>query len=233
MHQTFLISNEKLCFAQKKKKCLKYEVMLEKSDNFGTTKKMKFLIINGATVLYHSKGQLNTTLTETAAEYLREKGHEVRISKCDSEYDPKTEGQNIIWADVLIWQFPAWWMSVPWTVKKYMDECLGQTKEVLYSGDGRSRSDSSKKYGTGGGQHGKRYMISVTWNAPLEAFTDENQFFDGKGVDNVFYSFHKAHQFCGFKQLQTFMCNDVTKNPTVPLYIEQYKKHLDSILSQL
>ncbi|RYF62370.1 MAG: T9SS type B sorting domain-containing protein, partial [Cytophagaceae bacterium] len=67
----------------------------------------------------------------------------------------------------------------------------------------------------GGLLHGKCYMLSVTWNAPLEAFEDKEQFFHGVGVDGVYLAQHKANQFIGLDTLPTFMCNDVIKQPDV------------------
>ena len=49
--------------------------------------------------------------------------------------------------------------------------------------------------GSGGLIQGKKYMLSLTWNAPMEAFTEEDQFFHGVGVDGVYLPFHKANQF--------------------------------------
>ena len=79
------------------------------------------LIINGAKKFAHSNGQLNDTLTEVADGTLRDLGHDVRIVRADSDYDVKAEVQNFLWADVVIWQMPGWWMGAPWTVKKYID----------------------------------------------------------------------------------------------------------------
>ena len=44
------------------------------------------------------------------------------------------------------------WFSAPWIYKKYVDEVfnVGLTKEVLRAGDGRTRQDPSRQYGTGG-----------------------------------------------------------------------------------
>src|SRR5699024_11318023 len=80
------------------------------------------LIINGAKKFAHSNGQLNDTLTEVADGTLRDLGHDVRIVRADSDYDVKAEVQNFLWADVVIWQMPGWWMGAPCTVKKYIDD---------------------------------------------------------------------------------------------------------------
>lgn len=67
----------------------------------------------------------------------------------------KEEVQNFLWADVVIWQMPGWWMGAPWTVKKYMDDVFTEGHGSLYASDGRTRSDASKKYGSGGLVQGK------------------------------------------------------------------------------
>ncbi len=69
------------------------------------------LIINGAKKFAHSNGQLNDTLTEVADGTLRDLGHDVRIVRADSDYVVKAEVQNFLWADVVIWQMPGWWMG--------------------------------------------------------------------------------------------------------------------------
>lgn len=106
------------------------------------------LIINGAKKFAHSNGQLNDTLTEVADGTLRDLGHDVRIVRADSDYDVKAEVQNFLWADVVIWQMPGWWMGAPWTVKKYIDDVFTEGHGTLYASDGRTRKDPSKKYGS-------------------------------------------------------------------------------------
>lgn len=69
-------------------------------------------------------------------------------------------------------------------------------------------------------------MFSVTWNAPLEAFTQRDAFFEGRGVEEVYWHLHKAHQFLGMQILPTFMCNDVIKDPQISTYTEGYETHL-------
>ena len=54
-------------------------------------------------------------------------------------------------------------------------------------------------------------MLSLTWNAPIEAFTREGDFFEGKDVDAVYMPFHKLNEFIGLTRLPTFTCNDVVK----------------------
>lgn len=124
---------------------------------------------------------------------------------------------------------PGWWMGEPWIVKKYIDDVFTAGHGVFYKNDGRSRDDASKKYGSSGLLKNKKYMLSLTWNAPIQAFDDENEFFNGAGVDGVYLHFHKAHEFLGMSALPTFIANDVIKNPQVQEYFTNYKAHLEKI----
>lgn len=189
------------------------------------------LLINGAKTFAHSNGQLNDTLTELAQEVLSDLGHQVQVTRAESEYDAKAEVEKFLWADTVIYQMPGWWMGAPWTVKKYIDDVFTEGHGSLYANDGRSRSDASKKYGSGGLIHDKNYMLSLTWNAPMDAFNDAEQFFHGVGVDGVYLPFHKANQFLGMQTLPTFIVNDVIKAPDVEAYMAQYREHLTQVFA--
>ena len=189
------------------------------------------LIINGAKKFAHSNGQLNDTLTEVADGTLRDLGHDVRIVRADSDYDVKAEVQNFLWADVVIWQMPGWWMGAPWTVKKYIDDVFTEGHGSLYASDGRTRSDASQKYGSGGLIQGKQYLLSLTWNAPQQAFDDPSDFFEAKGVDAVYFPFHKANQFLGMRALPTFLCTDVMRRPDIERDVARYQQHLAEVFN--
>lgn len=189
---------------------------------------MNIYLLNGAKEFGTSGAKLNQALQEIAKETLTKLGHQIKEVIIDNGYDIKQEVENLKWADSLIYQFPAWWMCEPWIVKKYIDEVYLASYQVLFSGDGRSRSDSNKKYGSGGLAQNKSYMLCSTWNAPLEAFTDKSQFL-GIGIDAVFAHLHKAHEFLGMQKLPSFMCNDVIKNPQVDTYLAEYEAHLKKV----
>ena len=190
---------------------------------------MNIFIVNAGKAFFHSGGQLNALLTEIAAETLSALGHDVKVTHIDSGYTVTQEIDTYVWADVIIYQQPAWWMGPPWILKKYLDDVFTAGHGVLYQNDGRTRSDDAKKYGSGGLLQGKKYMISTTWNAPLEAFADPEQFFEGAGVDGVYLSFHKANQFLGLTALPTFICNDVIKAPKIDEIVARYKAHLTKV----
>jgi modulator of drug activity B len=98
--------------------------------------------------------------------------------------------------------------------------------------DGRALDGvASQKYGSGGLLQGEHYMISATWNAPQQAFDDPADFFEGKGVDAVYFPFHKANAFLGMKALPTFLCVDVMKRPSIEDDIKRYEAHLGKVFN--
>ncbi|WP_034917019.1 NAD(P)H-dependent oxidoreductase [Erwinia sp. 9145] len=191
----------------------------------------KILIVDAGKAFAHSKGELNHTLANAAASFLRDAGHEVDLTVVDDGYVVAEEVEKYRTADTVVYQMPGWWMGEPWILKKYIDEVFTEGHGVLYASDGRTRADAAKKYGSGGLLQGKKYMLSLTWNAPLEAFTDPQQFFEGVGVDGLYLHFHKANQFLGMEGLPTFICNDVIKQPDIPHDLERYRTHLSEIFA--
>ncbi|MBZ7951630.1 NAD(P)H-dependent oxidoreductase [Campylobacter sp. LH-2024] len=190
------------------------------------------LLLNGAKEFGHSKGKLNLTLHNHAAKILNDLGFEILQTHIDQGYNTQEELEKFLKSDVIIYQMPAWWMGEPWIVKKYIDEVFTAGHGKLYANDGRSHENPAKNYGKGGLAKDKKYMFSLTWNAPIEAFDDKNEFFEGKGVDMVYWHLHKAHEFLGMKALETFICNDVIKNPQVEKYLSDYEVHLKRVFNK-
>jgi modulator of drug activity B len=149
----------------------------------------KVLLLNGGKKFAHSDGRYNATLHDTAQSVLGRGGLDVKTTSIGDGYDLAEEVAKFVWADVIIYQMPGWWMGAPWTVKKYIDEVFTEGHGSLYASDGRTRSDATQKYGSGGLLQGKQYMLSLTWNAPQQAFDDPTDFFEGKGVDAVYFPF--------------------------------------------
>ncbi|EAH4719368.1 NAD(P)H-dependent oxidoreductase [Campylobacter upsaliensis] len=187
---------------------------------------MQALLINGSKKFGNDGTRLNATLQSVAKEELESKGYKVLETIIDKGYTPQEEIMKIKDSHLIIYQMPAWWMGEPWIVKKYIDEVFLAGVGVLFANDGRSRADESLKYGSGGLARDKRVMLSVTWNAPKEAFIESNGFFEGVGVEGVYLHLRKAHEFCGMEWLPIFMCNDVVKNPQVERYITKYREHI-------
>ncbi|HBO6281931.1 TPA: NAD(P)H-dependent oxidoreductase, partial [Pseudomonas aeruginosa] len=158
-------------------------------------------------------------------------GYNVQTTVIDEEYDVNSEIDKHQWADVVIVQTPLFWMSAPWLFKKYIDEVFtaGLGGKLAHH-DGRVIDDPSQRYGSGGVEKGKKFMLSVTLNAPKYAF-DTNEFFEGKGVDGLFMWLHKVYQFNGFDSLPGFAAYDVIKNPTIEQDFANFDKHISQLFA--
>ncbi|MCP3972188.1 MAG: NAD(P)H-dependent oxidoreductase [Rhodobacteraceae bacterium] len=175
-----------------------------------------------------ANGKLNKTLFDAAVNTLGAKGHEVSATIIDDGYDVGAEVQSLVCADAVFLQSPVYWMGFPWLFKKYMDEVFtAGIGNGLCTDDGRTRSDPSKQYGTGGLLGGRKYMISLTFNAPAEAFDDPGQFlFQGRSVDDLVFGQHMSFRFFDMEQLPTFAAFDVMKVPDVAATVERMERHV-------
>lgn len=191
----------------------------------------KILLLNGGKQFAHSDGRYNATLHDAAVAFLDRADCDIKTTFIDGGYDIEEEVQKFLWADVVIYQMPGWWMGAPWTVKKYLDEVFTAGHGSLYANDGRTRADASQKYGSGGLIQSKQYLLSLTWNAPQQAFDDPSDFFEAKGVDAVYFPFHKANQFLGMRALPTFLCTDVMKQPNIERDVARYQQHLTEVFN--
>ncbi len=188
---------------------------------------MKFLILDAGCAFHGQGGDLNHLFTNVAKETLESLGHEVTVTEVANDWKVEEEHEKIRAADVLVIQTPGWWMSPPWQLKRYEDEVF--TTGGFTRGDGRTRTEPTKNYGTGGLLTEKRYLLSSTWNAPKEAFDEPGDFFEGRGIDGVLLPVHKTLQFLGMHPLESFMANDVLKNPRIEADIERWKAHLKAL----
>ena len=152
----------------------------------------------------------------------------MKHSVVESTYDVKDELKKLAWADYILFQYPVFWMGVPWITKKYIDEVFSSgVNTVTYVSDGRSKADPSKKYGSGGLMQGKKYMLSLTYNCPDTEFDNKDGFFDGLSLDEANVATHKLFQFCGADPLETYAIHDVFKEELdINSQLERFKTTL-------
>ena len=191
----------------------------------------KILILNGHQPYPFAEGRLNATLVDRARAYLESLGNEVRVTTVASGYDANEEVTRHQWADTVIMQFPVNWMGVPWSFKKYMDDVYTAGMDGrLCAGDGRSPEAPKANYGMGGTLQGTKYMLSVTFNAPKEAFDDASEpFFQGASVDDLLRPMHLNARFFDMAPLPTFAAFDVMKNPEIEADFARFDAHLADV----
>jgi NADPH dehydrogenase (quinone) len=170
----------------------------------------KVLILNGHQYEEGiSEGKLTKKILEKAEEFFIKNGFEVKTTNIEQGYDSDEEGNKFEWADIVLFQFPVFWMTMPWVAKKYFDDTF--VPGVHYANDGRSREDVNKKYGSGGLLNNKKYMLSLTYNCPKKEFNNPDGFFNGMSVDEANVAVHKTFQFVGLEAVETFTLFDVFK----------------------
>ena len=189
----------------------------------------KIFVINGGQIFGHSGGRFNKTIFDETIKFFNEEpGFEVRSTDINEEYDPKQEVANFVWADVIIYHTPIWWFQVPNGLKKYIDVVFTEGHQTgIYHSDGRSSANPQINYGTGGTLHGRRYMVTTSWNAPATAFTLPGEFFNEKNVDEgPLFGFHRMNAFTGMKPVEGIHFHDVEKNADIVGDMKRYQDHL-------
>jgi NADPH dehydrogenase (quinone) len=195
--------------------------------------KIVLLIDTHLTYANWTEGSLNSAFFNIAKDFFLTQGYKVLETKVESGYNADEEVEKHVEADIVILQTPVNWFGTPWIHKKYVDEVFnsGLHSQKLLSGDGRTREDATKQYGTGGKMHGRKFMICATWNAPAEAFGNPSQqLMQGKDTMDLFLNITSNYRFCGYDILPGYNCFDIFKNATISKDLENYPTHLARIL---
>ena len=78
--------------------------------------------------------------------------------------------------------------------------------------------------------HGRKYMVTTSWNAPKEAFTLPGEFFNETSVDNFpLFGFHRMNSFTGMIPLESLHFHDVMEGANVDSDLEMYRNHLTQL----
>ncbi|KJD34758.1 NADPH quinone reductase MdaB [Tamlana nanhaiensis] len=192
-------------------------------------------VINGGKKFAHSGGKFNQTIVDVDTDFFTTKnGFNLKITDINQPYNLTEEIEKFIWADVIIYHFPAWWMGMPYALKEYFDKVLtAGHQKGLYRSDGRKAENPAINYGTGGLLKGKTYMVTTTWNAPETAFTLPDEFFKETSVDDgILFGFHRMNAFLALEPLKSIHFHDVEKNngnEQVQTHMTNYLTHLKSI----
>lgn len=177
------------------------------------------LLINGAQARGVAQGQLNQTLFELAKTELQTR-YQILETTIAEGYQIRDEQEKFKQADVVIFQYPVFWFSVPGALKTYLDDVYEHG--VFFTG--------SDRYGEGGLLQGKRYLLSTSWNAPSEVFSDSDAFFEGRTMDDVLLGMHKAQAYIGMSPLRSFGAFDVVGNPQLDVQRAAWRQHLQAEL---
>lgn len=186
------------------------------------------LLINGHEPYAFAEGRYNQTMFEEIENQLK---NDFQITKTiiKDGYVAEVEQEKFKDADVIVFQFPSYWFSVPALMKEYIDRVYAYG---VFFGMGKEGA----KYGHSNGlMNGKKYMFSITANSPEYAYNsnESDSFFEGKSLDETLFHIHKTNQFCGMEPLESFGAFDVIKAPQVDKDLIRLKEHMQKIIAQL
>lgn len=194
----------------------------------------KVLLINThLTYTGWTEGTLNNSFIQKAKDFFEAKGFEVLETKIEDGYNADEEVEKHLEAAIVILQTPANWFGAPWIYKKYVDEVFnsGFASKKLLLGDGRTREDATKQYGSGGLMQGRKFMICATWNAPAAAFDNpENKVFEGKGLTDIYLPITSNYRFSGYDIIDSYNCFDIFRSGDIAKDLEKYPVHLAEVL---
>ncbi|WP_295692199.1 NAD(P)H-dependent oxidoreductase, partial [uncultured Maricaulis sp.] len=193
----------------------------------------KILLVNGHQPFPSSPGRLNATFTERARQAFLAGRAEVESVAVADAWDVETQIGLQLWADFVLYQFPLNSMGPPWSLKRYLDEVFTAGMDGrLARGDGRTRSDPSRPYGSGGRMQGRSYALSLTMNAPRGAFDDPDApLFKGRSVDDLLAPLHINFAFFGLAQRPGFVAHDVAKNSRIAADLERFDAYLADLMT--
>ena len=94
-------------------------------------------------------------------DYFKQQIEEMHASETKGfSADIEAEMEKLEWCDLMIWQFPMWWFSLPAMMKGWVDRVFAMGR--IYGG--------GHIYETGVFK-GKRAMLSLTTGGPAESYT--------------------------------------------------------------
>ena len=198
------------------------------------TKKGQTVLLLNALLTYQgfSEGKLNKAFYDQAKAFFLSQNFKVLETKIEDGYNVEEEVEKHLQADIIVLQTPVNWENTPWIYKKYVDEIFTNAmfSQKFLNGDGRSETDSTKQYGTGGKMYGKKFLLSATWNAPEESFNNpKNQLWKGKTADDALFNIGANYAFVGFEVLPGYYCYDVFHNKHIKEDLENYAKYLKKV----
>lgn len=91
------------------------------------------LLINAHQVTEMSAGKYNATLMKKSRVVLEE-SYNIKTTILEDGYNAEEEVEKMLWADYVIFQFPVYWMDVPFLFKQYLDQGLSSSLLKALSG---------------------------------------------------------------------------------------------------
>jgi NAD(P)H dehydrogenase (quinone) len=106
--------------------------------------------------------------------------------------DLQAEMNKLAWCDVVVFQFPIWWLGMPAIMKGWIDRVFAVGR--VYGGG---------RWFNGGVLAAKRAMCSVTLGAPEPVYTDQGVY---GPIEAILYPIHRGiFEFTGLTVIEPFL----------------------------
>lgn len=131
--------------------------------------------------------------TVADAEFLRLQTEEAHASQNNS-FVPELQDEmdKVARSDLLIFQFPIWWLGLPAILKGWVDRVFAV-----------GRAYGGGRYFDSGVFHGKRAMCSVTVGGPKEVYSARGVYSE---VEDILFPIHRGiFGFTGFSVIEPFV----------------------------
>lgn len=124
---------------------------------------------------------------------LKQQAEESHAS-ANNGYVPELQAEmdKVAWCDVMIFQFPIWWLGLPAILKGWVDRVFAV-----------GRAYGGGRWFDGGVFAGKRAMCSVTVGGPAPVYSDIGVY---GPINEVLFPIHRGiFAFCGFTVIEPFV----------------------------
>lgn len=104
----------------------------------------------------------------------------------------QAEMDKLYWCDVLIFQFPIWWLGLPAILKGWVDRVFAVGR--VYGGG---------RWFEGGKLAGRRAMLSLTVGGPVSAYSPDSVY---GAIEAILHPIHRGvFQFVGLNVIEPFI----------------------------
>lgn len=124
---------------------------------------------------------------------LKQQAEESHAS-ANNGYAPELQAEmdKVAWCDVMIFQFPIWWLGLPAILKGWVDRVFAV-----------GRAYGGGRWFDGGVFAGKRAMCSVTVGGPAPVYSEIGVY---APISDVLFPIHRGiFAFCGFTVIEPFV----------------------------
>jgi NAD(P)H dehydrogenase (quinone) len=110
--------------------------------------------------------------------------------------DLQAEMDKLAWCDVLVFQFPIWWLGMPAIMKGWIDRVFAI-----------GRAYGGGRWFNGGVLAGKRALCSVTLGGPAAVYSDQGVY---GSIEAILYPIHRGiFEFTGLTVIEPFVVHGV------------------------